>query len=165
MAIKIEKFKNIYGINELKGVGEVNGNALIYAPNGGTKTSLALGLKHISTGIMPNDRIFENNAEYKFELDNRIYDNNLLTNIDNIVVYNFDEYYKNNLENNNNKLSLLTMSTTLNSRYGQLYNSCLNLIDELSIKVSTVIGTKKKVEDNQKLVFEFFKSNFSDFSS
>ena len=73
MAIKTEKFKNIYGINELKGVGEVNGNALIYAPNGGTKTSLALGFKHISTGIMPNDRIFENNAEYKFELDNKMY--------------------------------------------------------------------------------------------
>ena len=53
------------------------------------------------------------------------------------------------------------MSTTLNSRYGQLYNSFLNLIDELSIKVSAVIVTKKKAEDNQKLVFEFFKSNFT----
>ena len=161
MSIKIEKFKNVYGINDLKGVREVNGNALIYAPNGGTKTSLALGFKHISTGIMPNDRIFENNAEYKFELDSKIYDNNLPTNIDNIVVYNFEEYYKNNLENNNTRLSLLTMSTTLNSRYGQLYNSCLSLIDELSIKISSVIGTKKKAEDNQKLVFEFFKNNFN----
>ena len=59
MAVKIEKFKNVYGINDLKGIDSVNGNAFIYAPNGGTKTSLALGFKSISNGINPNDRIFE----------------------------------------------------------------------------------------------------------
>ena len=31
MAVKIEKFKNVYGINDLKGIDSVNGNALIYA--------------------------------------------------------------------------------------------------------------------------------------
>ncbi len=52
MAIKVEKFKNVYGINNLKGIESVSSNALIYAPNGGTKTSLALGFKSISNGVM-----------------------------------------------------------------------------------------------------------------
>lgn len=160
MAIKVEKFKNVYGINELKGIGEINGNSIIYAPNGGTKTSLALGFKHISQGIMPNDRIFENKAEYKFELDNKIYSNSNLENIDNIVVYNFEEYYKINLNNNKNKLSLLTISTQINNKYGKIYQSCLNTIDEVSEKISKTIGTKKKVEDNQNIVLEFFKNNY-----
>ena len=51
MGIKIKTFKNVYGIKNLKGIEAVNSNALIYAPNGGTKTSLALGFKSISAGI------------------------------------------------------------------------------------------------------------------
>ena len=158
--IKVEKFKNIYGINELKGIGDINGNSLIYAPNGGTKTSLALGFKHISQGIMPDDRIFGKKAEYKFELDSKIYSNNNSENIDNIVVYNFEEYYKSNLDNNKNKLSLLTISTKINVKYGKIYQSCLNMIDDLSVKISSKIGTKKKIEDNKNIVLEFFKNNY-----
>ena len=51
MNISIKKFKNIYGIKDLRGVANVNSNALIYAPNGGTKTSLALGFKAISKSL------------------------------------------------------------------------------------------------------------------
>ena len=45
MNLSIKKFKNIYGIKDLKGIANINSNALIYAPNGGTKTSFALGMK------------------------------------------------------------------------------------------------------------------------
>ena len=160
MAIKIEKFKNVYGINNLKGVSSINKNALIYAPNGGTKTSLALGFKSISNGIMPNDRIFEKECEYKFYLNNKLYSNENITSIDNIVVYNFEEYYKESLENSGSKMNLLTISTKLQKKYGEIYQDCLNRIEILSKKISSIIGNKKKEDDNLSVSLDFFKSNF-----
>ena len=85
MAIVINNFKNVYGINNLKGISNVNGNALIYAPNGGTKTSLALGFKKISAGELPNDRIFGQNCEYSFSLNDEKYTNVVPKIIKNIV--------------------------------------------------------------------------------
>ncbi|MBR3162130.1 MAG: hypothetical protein IKF19_05310 [Bacilli bacterium] len=161
MAIKIKTFKNVYGINNLKGLEAVNGNALIYAPNGGTKTSLALGFKSISVGIKPNDRIFEKESEFSFILDEREYNDKNLVNIDNIVVYNFEEYYKDSLENSGDKLSLITMSTVLNKKYGDIYQNCLDKIDILSKKISSIIGNKKKENDNVSMSLDFFKNNFN----
>lgn len=161
MAVKIEKFKNVYGINGLKGIDSVNGNALIYAPNGGTKTSLALGFKSISNGINPNDRIFEKKCEYIFNLDGNLYSDKEPKNIDNIVVYNFEEYYKESLENSGNKINLLTISSKLQRKYGEIYHVCLDKIDILSKKISSIIGNKKKENDNISLSLEFFKSTFN----
>lgn len=161
MAIKIEKFKNVYGINDLKGIDSVNGNALIYAPNGGTKTSLALGFKSISNGINPNDRIFEKECEYTFNLDGNLYSDKEPKNIDNIVVYNFEEYYKESLENSGNKINLLTISSGLQRKYGEIYQGCLDKIDILSKKISSTIGNKKKETDNLSVSLEFFKSTFN----
>ncbi len=161
MAVKIEKFKNVYGINDLKGIDSVNGNAIIYAPNGGTKTSLALGFKSISNGINPNDRIFEKKCEYVFNLDGNLYSDKESKNIDNIVVYNFEEYYKESLENSGNKINLLTISTKLQRKYGEIYQVCLDKIDILSRKISSIIGNKKKEADNISLSLDFFKSAFN----
>lgn len=161
MAIKIQTFKNVYGISNLKGVDTINGNALIYAPNGGTKTSLALGFKRISEGEKPNDRIFEKECEYSFSLDNKLYsDKNLMT-IDNIIVYNFEEYYKESLENSGNRMNLLTVSSSLQRKYGEAYHTCLDRIDILSKKISSIIGDKKKENDNISITLSFFKNNFN----
>lgn len=164
MAIRIEKFKNVYGINDLKGMDSINGSALIYAPNGGTKTSLALGFKSISNGIKPNDRIFGNECEYIFNLDDTLYSDIEPKNIDNIVVYNFEEYYKESLENSGNKLNLLTISTALQKKYGQIYQNCMDKTDILSKKIALVIGNKKKENDNISMSLDFFKTNFNLYS-
>ena len=161
MAIKIEKFKNVYGINDLKGIESVNSNALIYAPNGGTKTSLALGFKSISNGVKPNDRIFGKECKYIFSLDDKAYSDKNLVNIDNVVVYNFEEYYKESLENSGNKMNLLTISSALQRKYGEIYQECLDKIDILSKKVALIIGNKKKDADNISMTLEFFKNNFN----
>lgn len=161
MSIKIKKFKNIYGINDLKGIDAVNGNALIYAPNGGTKTSLALGFKSISNGINPNDRIFEKKCEYIFNLDGNLYSDKEPKNIDNIVVYNFEKYYNESLEKSDNKINLLTISSELKSKYGEIYQFCLDQIDILSKKISSIIGNKKKENENISSSLNFFKSTFN----
>lgn len=161
MAIKVEKFKNVYGINNLKGIESVSSNALIYAPNGGTKTSLALGFKSISNGVKPSDRIFGKECEYVFSLDDKSYSDKNLVNIDNIVVYNFEEYYKESLENSGNKMNLLTISSALQRKYGEIYKECLDKIDMISKKISLIIGNKKKETDNISMTLEFFKNNFN----
>lgn len=161
MAIKIEKFKNVYGINDLNGIESVNSNALIYAPNGGTKTSLALGFKSISNGVKPNDRIFGKECKYIFSLDDKAYSDKNFVNIDNVVVYNFEEYYKESLENSGNKMNLLTISSALQRKYGEIYQECLDKIDILSKKVALIIGNKKKDADNISMTLEFFKNNFN----
>lgn len=160
MAIKIKTFKNVYGIKNLKGIESVNGNALIYAPNGGTKTSLALGFKSISAGIKPNDRIFGEKSEFSFNLDGQEYSDKNLANIDNIVVYNFEDYYKESLENSGDKISLINMSTMLNKKYGEIYQNCLEKIEIVSKRISSIIGNKKKKNDNISMSLGFFKSNF-----
>ena len=134
MAIKIKTFKNVYGIKNWQGIESVNGNALIYAPNGATKTSLALGFKSISAGIKPNDRIFGEESEFSFNLDGQEYSDKNLANIDNIVVYNFEDYYKESLDNSSDKISLITMSTMLNKKYGEIYQNCLEKIEIVSKK-------------------------------
>lgn len=160
MSIKISEFKNVYGIRNLKGVSDINENSIIYAPNGGTKTSLALGLKRISNGIMPNDRIFGNSCEYKFQIGDKLYTNKTAEQINNIVVYNFDEYCKTSLEDKNHNIDLLTISTDLRKKYGDVYSDTLLEIKKISISISNMIGEKKKEADNLEFTLNFFKTNF-----
>lgn len=160
MAIVINNFKNVYGINNLKGISNVNGNALIYAPNGGTKTSLALGFKKNSAGELPNDRIFGQNCEYSFSLNDEKYTNVVPKIIKNIVVYNFDSYYRDTLTHNGNKMNLLTVSSSMQKKYGEIYYDCYEKINLLSIKISLTIGNKKKEDANISATLDFFKNNF-----
>ena len=50
--IKINKFNNVYGIKELKNTSSIDGNTLIYAPNGVMKTSFSDGVRDIINGDM-----------------------------------------------------------------------------------------------------------------
>ena len=160
MNLSIKKFKNIYGIKDLKGIANINSNALIYAPNGGTKTSFALGMKSISKAELPRDRIYDKDGEYEIEFDGKIYKNTNLEQIDNIIVYNFDNYIDSSINLKSNDLSLLTISSDMKARYGSIYNSILEQIDNLANKISNQLSNKKKTEDNKEIVLNFFNSNF-----
>ncbi len=160
MNISIKKFKNIYGIKDLRGVANVNSNALIYAPNGGTKTSLALGFKAISKSQLPRDRIYNRDGEYEIDFDGKTYKNSNLENINNIVVYNYDEYIKNTMNMQSDSLSLLTISSDLKTKYGNIFNSVIEQIDSISLKISNQLGNKKKAEDNKNIVLKFFSDYF-----
>ena len=117
-------FKNVLGIKELKGVKNINGNALIYAPNGSAKTSLAMGFSEIASGKAPSDIIYNNKCEYKFILSGNEYKSSKPVLIDNIVVYNFDKYRDQYIisENNKSKLSVLTLSNKLSEQYKKIYD-------------------------------------------
>ena len=106
MKISINNFKNVNGIKDLKDKNNttneekhdakivIEGDALIYAPNGGTKTSLAKGLESIANGEIPKDRIFDKSGEYNIEIDDKRYTEKTPQKIDNILVYNYESYYQ-----------------------------------------------------------------------
>lgn len=69
----IKKFENVYGIKKLVNPSLIDGNTLIYAPNGVMKTSFADGLNDIANGVAPKD-IFVNppvNAVFEITEDGR----------------------------------------------------------------------------------------------
>lgn len=160
MEVKINKFKNIYGIRELKKLEELKGNLIIYAPNGGTKSSLASGFKSISNQVIPNDRIYGRNSEYEFEIDGKIYSNNNLEKIDNLIVYSFDDYYKFSLLDNRDKISTLTVSNTIKEKYQNIYSKVENSINYIALDISKRLGNKKKDNENESIVFEELKRIF-----
>lgn len=159
MDLSIKKFKNIYGIKDLKGISDINTNALIYAPNGGTKSSFALGIDAIANGVLPKDRIYNNNGEYEFEFDGKRYTHQHLEKIDNIVVYNFEKYSRSTIDMQSSSLGLLTVSSELMKKYGEIYDNTLQRINNISLEVSNRLGNKKKNDENQELVFNFFTNN------
>ena len=68
--IKIDKFNNVYGIKEQKNTNLIDGNTLIYAPNGVMKTSFSDGFRNIINGDMPKDVFTNPNILSEFELEN-----------------------------------------------------------------------------------------------
>ena len=68
--IKINKFNNVYGIKEMKNTNLINGNTLIYAPNGVMKTSFSDGIRDIINGDMPKDVFANPKILSEFELEN-----------------------------------------------------------------------------------------------
>ena len=56
---------------------------------------------------------------------------------------------------------MLTISSGLQRKYGEIYQGCLDKIDILSKKISSTIGNKKKETDNLSVSLEFFKSTFN----
>lgn len=171
MKISINNFKNVNGIKDLKDKNNttneekhdakivIEGDALIYAPNGGTKTSLAKGLESIANGEIPKDRIFDKSGEYNIEIDDRRYTEMTPQKIDNILVYNYESYYQKLLMNN--ELSTLAMSSELYDKfhptiekYEEVINNCFNAI-------CNDLSKKKSDSDKAKEVNDFFSTVFN----
>ena len=92
-------FENCYGLKnfKLKEINFTNSNkAIIYAPNGVMKTSLANVFDDISKGNKTIDRIFSNlNSSYNVQYYSSTYTNTQLSKNDNIyVVKSFDEKFE-----------------------------------------------------------------------
>ena len=83
-------FENCYGLKnfKLKEINFTNSNkAIIYAPNGVMKTSLANVFDDISKGNKTIDRIFSNlNSSYNVQYYSSTYTNTQLSKNDNIYV-------------------------------------------------------------------------------
>lgn len=147
--IKIKKFENIYGIKELKESQLIEGNTIIYAPNGVMKTSFADGISNIANGIVPKDVFSMPNIEGKFIIEE---DGNNLGNSNpdfkiNAFVFNSGDYKANIFDDE--RLTSLVMTNELKEKY----KICIDEFDEIKkifigIVSKTILNGKKSSKDD-----------------
>ena len=64
--LEIKKFKNVYGIKDLKSPELIKDNTIIYAPNAVMKSSFSQGINDIKNGKQnPKDVIFDVDSEFE----------------------------------------------------------------------------------------------------
>lgn len=144
--MEIKKIKNMGGIRNLKNLDLLKGDAIIYAPNGGCKTSLAYGLSTIANGNIPEERISGTKSEYELILNDKKYTNSDANATNAILVYNFDLYQDSRIVDSEceKKYSLLTVSNRVKNLYDKEYEECARAIETLKSIVSPIISGKKK---------------------
>lgn len=154
--LEIEKMKNVYGIKNLCSNGAFSNNVVIYAPNGGMKSSFANGLLKISKGEIPKERIFGRKTEYKIKVNGVEYTENNPAVIENIVTFSFDSL-KLDINSMTQKLSFLTVSPRIKELYNNDYLPVEKRINEVIEKLSKSIIEKKSKIDNIEIAFNELK--------
>ena len=154
--MEIKKIKNMGGIRNLKNLNLLKGDTIIYAPNGGCKTSLAYGLSTIANGNIPEERINGTKSEYELTINDKKYTNSNAQATNSILVYNFDFYQDSRIVDSEceKKYSLLTVSNKVKNLYDKEYEECARAIETLKNIVSPIISGKKK--DNISKTEDFF---------
>ncbi|MDY4051982.1 MAG: hypothetical protein SOY80_01315 [Bacilli bacterium] len=155
--IKINKFNNVYGIRELKNTDLINGNTLIYAPNGVMKTSFSDGLRDIISGDMPKDVFTNPNIISEFELENNgviVSSNDSNFTID-AFVFNVNDY--NNDIFSDPRIGSLVMSNSLKVKYKTILDKYLKVKNDFNLLISKDVLGRKKVDEND---FNFLSNIF-----
>ena len=114
--IKINKFKNIFGISELHGANDLKRINVIYAPNGTAKTSICDALANIAEGLPCQDIIDESKiSDYEINEDGNIINTgSALTT--NIITYSGTKGF--DMPINNVKLVDLVVSNAVKTNIG-----------------------------------------------
>lgn len=155
--IKINKFNNVYEIKELKNTDLINGNTLIYAPNGVMKTSFSDGLRDIISGDMPKDVFTNPNILSEFELENNgiiVSSNDSNFSID-AFVFNSNDY-KNDIFSDP-RMGSLVMSSSLKVKYKTILDKYLKVKNDFNSLISKDVLGRKKVDEND---FNFLSNIF-----
>lgn len=146
--IKINKIENMYGIKKLLSPELINGNTIIYAPNGVMKTSFADGINDIISGTIPADKFCDPEISSTFEIEN----NGVLINdsMDSFTIDAFvfkpSDYHRDVFADPN--IGSLVMSNSLKIKYKNTideYNKEINRINDL---ISKNVFGKKKMDIN-----------------
>lgn len=124
--IKINKFKNVFGISNLIGADSLTKINIVYAPNGTAKTSIADGLELISEEGSPAD-VYGINGLPSFEID---VDGDLCT------------------ETNYTKFNVLKYTGTNEYLLKDADYSALVISSKMQKKVTTIITNIKTYSDN-----------------
>ncbi len=113
--IKIHKIKNWYGIKELKNAELIEGNTIIYSPNGVMKTSFSDGIRDLILETNPKD-IF-NDLESEYEIENNGILISELSNLKSIdaIVFSGDDYDHDIYDDS--RIAKLVISTQLKKEY------------------------------------------------
>ena len=159
--------KNCYGIKELNNL-KINfcgcNKALIYAPNGVMKSSLAKVFEDISCGLKTTDRIFDNlKTSYfiNFGLKNFTYDSQNATNIPksaNIYVVNS---FTDTFEFTRESVATLLADEETRKQYDTIVNSFSTDIKTIEERLRELSGlTKNQIK--QKIIEDLELSNAND---
>ena len=158
--IKINKFNNVYGIKELKNTNLIDGNTLIYAPNGVMKTSFSDGVRDIINGDMPKDVFTNPNILSEFELENNgviVSSNDSNFTID-AFVFNVNDY--NNDIFSDPRIGSLVMSNSLKVKYKTILDKYYKVKNDFNLLISKdVLGRKKADENDFNFLSNIFGSN------
>ena len=155
--IKINKFNNVYGIKELKNTNLIDGNTLIYAPNGVMKTSFSDGVRDIINGDIPKDVFTNPNILSEFELENNgviVSSNDSNFTID-AFVFNVNDY--NNDIFSDPRIGSLVMSNSLKVKYKTILDKYYKVKNDFNLLISKDVLGRKKIDEND---FNFLSNIF-----
>lgn len=162
--IKISKFENVYGIKKLNNCSLIDGNTIIYAPNGVMKTSFADGLLDIQQGKKPYDLFIDPPVMSKFEIENNgtiINDQCSDITLDVLVLRTGEEL--NDVFSNPN-IGSLVMSNSLKVKYKNTIDDYEKVLTEFKELLSKNIFERKKIDEKDLIILEEITStnNFPD---
>ena len=142
-------FKNCYGLADFQMLdipfdasASGKNRAVIYAPNGIMKSSLAKVLDDISKKKKTTDRIFtENNSKYLVNYYGDEYDERAKKAADNIyVIQSFDEKF----ESSSDSVSTILADETIRKNYEAIIKSHQNEISKINTELSALSGIAVK---------------------
>lgn len=158
--IKINKFNNVYGIKEMKNTNLINGNTLIYAPNGVMKTSFSDGIRDIINGDMPKDVFANPKILSEFELENNgvpVSSNDSNFSID-AFVFNANDYSNDIFSDS--RIGALVMSNSLKVKYKTTLDKYQRVKHDFNLLISkNILGRKKEEENDFNFLSNVFGSN------
>lgn len=143
------KLCNCYGIRELE-LSDINfynsNKAIIYAPNGVAKTSLAKTFEDISKGNITKDRIFKNEISmYDILYDDKKYHNKSIAK--NKYFYTIHSF-NNKVEISKEAIGTLLADEETRLKYIEITTNFKSEINEFKQKFSTLSGIKENDLEN-----------------
>lgn len=142
--ITITKLENFYGIKSLRNCNLIQGNTLIYAPNGVMKSSFADGINDISNRILPKDVRTNESAIFKIVNNGQNITDQNLGSIDSIV---FSHTKAKSAIYDNPDFAKLVMSEKLRQEYLEENSKIKEIKDAVLDIVKSEITKEKKGYD------------------
>ena len=135
--LEIKKFKNVYGIKDLKSPELIKDNTIIYAPNAVMKSSFSQGINDIKNGKQnPKDVIFDVDSEFEILVNSNSITNSSQDKKFRAIVFSDNVEERNVFEDP--KIATLIMSTELRKKY----ESCLKKNKEYISPFTSAVQTE-----------------------
>jgi len=147
--IKIKKLENVYGIKKLNNSNLIDGNTIIYSPNGVMKSSLTDGLETISRDENPKD-VF-NNIDASYEIENNgvlITEASVPKHLD-LIVFKGEDIFGRLISKPD--IAKIVVSTTLKKQYDAKISSIKSKIDLIKEALAVNVLEEKKGAKTSKI--------------
>lgn len=155
--IKIKKFENVFGIKKLNNCSLIEGNTIIYSPNGVMKSSLTDGLTLISKNENPRDLF--NNINSSYEIAN--HRGSLITETVSPKELNLISFKGEDISEkifNDANIARLVVSPELKTEYETKFSSLVAKIETIKEIISKYVLEEKTYSAKSKV--DVFLSNY-----